>query len=61
MAYEYNADEDDRYLNYALDWQDAIGSYGTENVKFLRKIAKRYDPTNVWERLVKGGFKIPEA
>ncbi|KAI5811898.1 hypothetical protein BZA77DRAFT_326028 [Pyronema omphalodes] len=50
-----------RYLNYALEWQDAIGSYGTENVKFLRKIAKQYDPTNVWERLVKGGFKIPKA
>jgi hypothetical protein len=48
-----------RYLNYAWDKQDPIASYGEENVELLRCMQQEYDPTRVWERLVKGGFKIP--
>lgn len=51
----------DRYLNYVWDEQDPIASYGKESVKLLQKVQRKYDPTNVWERLVKGGFKIPRS
>ncbi|KAF8246112.1 hypothetical protein K440DRAFT_632588 [Wilcoxina mikolae CBS 423.85] len=49
------------YMNYAWAEQDPIGSYGGENVELLRKVAGSYDPDGVWEKLVKGGFKVPKA
>ncbi|KAF8247239.1 FAD-binding domain-containing protein [Wilcoxina mikolae CBS 423.85] len=48
------------YLNYALDAQDPIASYGEGNVEKLRKVQEKYDPDRVWEKLVNGGFKIPK-
>ncbi|KAF2271244.1 FAD-binding domain-containing protein [Westerdykella ornata] len=46
------------YLNYAEGQQDPLGSYGKENVDFLRKVAQRYDPDEWWQRRVPGGFKL---
>lgn len=48
------------YMNYADADQDPIASYGRGNVEKLRKVQEKYDHTKVWERLVKGGFKIPK-
>ncbi|KAF8531795.1 hypothetical protein BDD12DRAFT_869315 [Trichophaea hybrida] len=49
------------YMNYAWAEQDPIGSYGGENMELLRRVAGGYDPDGVWEKLVKGGFKVPKA
>lgn len=49
------------YLNFALASQKPFCSYGAENVAFLRKTAKEYDPDGVFQTLVPGGFKISEA
>jgi hypothetical protein len=47
------------YANYA-DWsQHPIESYGRENVMFLEKTAKKYDPKGVFQKKVPGGFKLP--
>lgn len=46
------------YLNYADTSQDPLGSYGSENVAFMRDVAKQYDPQGWWQRRVPGGFKI---
>ncbi|KAK3935951.1 hypothetical protein QBC46DRAFT_357856 [Diplogelasinospora grovesii] len=46
------------YLNYADASQDALGSYGTDNVQFLRDVAKRYDPLGAFQTRIPGGFKI---
>lgn len=46
------------YLNYALQAQDPIASYGTANVQRLESIAAVYDPSQVFQRLVPGGFKL---
>ncbi|KAL8823503.1 MAG: hypothetical protein Q9191_005796 [Dirinaria sp. TL-2023a] len=46
------------YLNYALQQQDPIASYGQGNVNFLRVVSQRYDPLRVFQRLVPGGFKL---
>jgi hypothetical protein len=46
------------YLNYAAKWQDPIAGYGSASVSRLTAAAKKYDPQQVFQRLVQGGFKI---
>ncbi len=50
-----------QYLNYADTKQNPIQGYGETNVGKLRAASRRYDPTRVFQKLVKGGFKIPVA
>lgn len=47
------------YLNYADGFQDPIAAYGEDSVKFLQHISQKYDKQGVFQRAVKGGFKIP--
>ena len=49
------------YLDYAYKTQDPIGSYGADNVRFLKTVAKKYDPEGVFQTLVPGGFKLSSA
>ncbi|MCJ1431949.1 hypothetical protein MMC27_001305 [Xylographa pallens] len=46
------------YLNYALQSQDPIASYGPENVARLREVSRSYDPQGVFQTLCPGGFKL---
>jgi hypothetical protein len=46
------------YLNYAGSGQDPLGSYGSDNVAFIRATAAKYDPTGAFQKHVPGGFKI---
>jgi len=48
------------YLNYAEKWQKPIRGYGEDNVKILRKMSKKYDPTRTFQEAVFGGFKLDE-
>ncbi|KAH8663210.1 hypothetical protein BGZ61DRAFT_368088 [Ilyonectria robusta] len=49
-----------RYLNYVDPSQaNPITSYGTDNVKFLRKVSAKYDPTAFFQKQRKAGFKLP--
>jgi hypothetical protein len=52
------ADNDYIYMNYASQFQDPIGSYGAANVNRLRGVAKKYDPSAVFQTLVPGYFKL---
>ncbi|KAF7416085.1 hypothetical protein PC9H_002345 [Pleurotus ostreatus] len=45
------------YLNYALDTQNVLESYGAENLKKMREIKSKYDPDNLLE-VWKGGWKL---
>ncbi|KAI0435699.1 FAD-binding domain-containing protein [Xylaria telfairii] len=47
-----------RYLNYADPNQDVLGSYGEDNLAFLRATSRRYDPHGVFQKQVPGGFKL---
>lgn len=47
------------YLNYAGSFQDPIASYGEDSVRFLKQVARKYDPSGVFQKAAKGGFKIP--
>ncbi|KAK7987001.1 hypothetical protein PG988_001989 [Apiospora saccharicola] len=47
-----------KYLNYAFDFQDLIGSYGQENRKKLQDASRKYDPDGLFQKGVPGGFKL---
>jgi len=46
------------YLNYADLSQDPLGSYGADNVEFMRDVASQYDPHGFWQKRVPGGFRL---
>ncbi|KAH6972577.1 hypothetical protein EDB80DRAFT_743731 [Ilyonectria destructans] len=46
------------YLNYADFTQNPLKTYGEENVAFIRKVAAKYDPDEVFQDRLPGGFKI---
>lgn len=49
------------YLDYAYDNQDPLASYGAENVEKMKAAAAKYDPSEVFQHLVPGGFKISKV
>ncbi|KAI0007173.1 6-hydroxy-D-nicotine oxidase [Xylariaceae sp. FL0662B] len=49
------------YLNYADKTQSPLGTYGPDNVAFMRQVAAKYDPDHILEERMPGGAKIPKA
>lgn len=49
------------YMNYASQFQDVISSYGSGNKAALKRIAAKYDPTGVFQKLQPGYFKLDRA
>lgn len=49
------------YMNYAGPYQNVVPSYGEENLAKLKKIANRYDPRAVFQKLQPGGYKLEGA
>ncbi|KLU85117.1 FAD binding domain-containing protein [Magnaporthiopsis poae ATCC 64411] len=49
------------FLNYAGLNQSPLRSYGEKNLEFMRKVAAKYDPTQVFQNRVPGGFKLKNA
>lgn len=47
------------FMNDASYDEPVIASYGTENVGRLRAVQRKYDPDQVFQKLVPGGFKLP--
>ncbi|KAJ8495373.1 hypothetical protein ONZ45_g12898 [Pleurotus djamor] len=45
------------YMDYALDTQPVLQSFGEENYKRMKEIKEKYDPDNLL-RLWKGGWKL---
>ncbi|KAI8258226.1 hypothetical protein K4K58_003464 [Colletotrichum sp. SAR11_239] len=58
FAVAENANVPFRYLNYAEPSQDPLRGYGAQNVEFIRNVAKAYDPRDVFQSRIIGGFKI---
>lgn len=46
------------YMNYAADWQDVMGGYGSETKEMLQSVSRKYDPTGLWQTQLHGGFKV---
>lgn len=53
-----NADNEYVYLNYADKSQDPLRGYGEQSVKYIRRVAEKYDPHGVFQYQVPGGFKV---
>jgi hypothetical protein len=49
------------YMNYVDKSQQPLASYGPENVKKIRNAAAKYDPSEIFQRLCPGGFKISQV
>src|SRR5436305_13761866 len=47
-----------KYLNYAAKFQDPIDSYGSVNKANLLAVSQKYDPKQIFQLAVPGGFKI---
>lgn len=46
------------FANYAAKFQNVMASYGTENLEFLKTASRKYDPKQIFQRSVKGGYKL---
>ncbi|KAL8404438.1 hypothetical protein RB594_009331 [Gaeumannomyces avenae] len=55
------ADDEYLFLNYAGLNQSPFKGYGEANLKFMRDVAARYDPKQVFQNRVPGGFKLKNA
>lgn len=49
------------YLNYALPPQNPIRNYGETNVQRMLEVSRRYDPRQIFQLNVPGGFKLKDA
>jgi len=49
------------YMNYAGPYQNVVPSYGETNLAKLKKVAKKYDPSAVFQKLQPGGYKLEGA
>ncbi len=58
---EGNGNLEWEYMNYADASQDLLGSYGADNDRRLKIVARKYDPEEVFQKLCKGGFKIADV
>ena len=47
-----------KYINYANPSDDPFAGYGAENLDYLRRVAKKYDPEGFFQTNVPGGFKL---
>lgn len=54
-------DNDYIYMNYASQFMDPIATYGADNVARLVAVSKKYDPTQVFQNLHPGHFKLAKG
>lgn len=47
-----------RYLNYADPSQDPLSTYGAANIQFMKDVATKYDPGQVFQKKVPGAFRV---
>ncbi|KAK2606340.1 hypothetical protein QQS21_003271 [Conoideocrella luteorostrata] len=50
-----------KYIGYAHHTQNPLAGYGADNVGFMRRVSHKYDPEQLFQRAVGGGFKLSEA
>lgn len=53
--------KDFQYINYSFQDQDPLGGYGIAALQKIKDASKKYDPAQVFQRLVPGGFKLKNA
>ena len=61
LAKERGLDSDYIYMPYASGYQEVVPGYGRENQQRLERVARKYDPTRVFQNLQPGWFKLDGA
>ncbi|KAH8892205.1 FAD-binding domain-containing protein [Thozetella sp. PMI_491] len=46
------------FANYAAPFQNIMASYGPVNLQFLKDTSRKYDPSQLFQKAVKGGYKL---
>lgn len=46
------------FTNYAYQDEDIFAGYGDDSVKRLKEVSKKYDPEEIFQKAVPGGFKL---
>lgn len=59
--HEAKALKDFQYINYAFQDQDPLGGYGNVSLAKIKAASAKYDPGQVFQNLVPGGFKLKDA
>lgn len=49
-----------KYIGYAEENQEVLQGYGEQNIEFMKNVSKRYDPGQIFQTLVRGGFKLSD-
>lgn len=57
-AVDMGLGEDFLYLNDASSDQGIMKGYGEANLKRLREVSKKFDPKQIFQTRVTGGFKL---
>jgi hypothetical protein len=58
MAKELGVDDDYYYMPYSSGYQPVVAGYCAENMARLQAISNKYDPTQVFQNLQPGYFKL---
>ena len=53
--------KDFQYINYAFQDQDPLGGYGDVALSKIKAASQKYDPGQIFQKLVPGGFKLATA
>lgn len=46
------------HMNYVDQGQDLVSGYGSENIKYMKRVLQKFDPDGVFSSLHSAGFKI---
>jgi len=57
-ARKWNALMPNQWMNNAAQDVDVIRSYGKDNLQKLRKVSKKYDKKQTFQKLCSGGYKL---
>lgn len=57
-AQKLNALDDYVFLNYAAPWQHVFDGVGAANLEAFKQVSKIYDPSQLFQKAVPGGFKL---
>src|SRR5688572_13360173 len=47
-----------KYMNYAFNFQDPIGSYGLGNSTMVQEVSRKYDVHGLFQKCITRGFKL---
>lgn len=57
-AVRLGTDDEFLYHNFAGGFQRPLATYGSDNIRFMRTVAQKYDADGLFQLQMPGGFKL---